>query len=71
MISDQTSWRGLEEKGIGWDVPLEKVEMFREVLQRRVDMNNDEYLKWSERALGYGLGVTRMMGWLNRIGGFL
>ena len=59
LISDQTPWRGLEEKGVGWDLPLDKPEMFREVLQKCVDINNDEYVKWSERARGYGVGVTR------------
>ncbi len=59
LISDQTPWRALEEKGVGWDLPLSKPEMFREVLQRCVDMNNEEYVKWSERAREYGLGVTK------------
>ena len=59
LISDQTPWRDLEEKGVGWDLPLEKIEMFREVLQRCVDMNNEEYVKWSEGAWGYGMQVTR------------
>ena len=59
LISDQTPWRDLEEKGVGWDLPLERIEIFREVLQRCVDMNNEEYVKWSERARGYGMQVTR------------
>ena len=59
MISDQTPWRGLEEKGVGWDLPLDRPELFQQVLQMCVDMNNDEYMKWSEKALGYGLGGTR------------
>ena len=58
LISDQTPWRDLEEKGVGWDLPLSKPEMFQEVLQRCVDMNNEEYVKWSERARGYGLAVA-------------
>ena len=59
LISDQTPWRDLEEKDVGWDMPLSKPEMFQEVLQRCVDMNNDEYVKWSERAQEYGFGVTK------------
>jgi glycosyltransferase involved in cell wall biosynthesis len=59
LISDQTPWRSLEEKGVGWDLPLNKPEMFQEVLQRCVEINNDEYVKWSERALEYGLTVTK------------
>lgn len=59
LISDQTSWRGLEEKGVGWDLPLSKPEMFQDVLQRCVDMNDEEFVKWSERAKEYGLQVTK------------
>jgi len=59
LISDQTPWRDLEEKGIGWDLALSKPEMFQDVLQRCVDMNNKEYVKWSERAWEYGLQVTK------------
>jgi len=33
--------------------------MFREVLQKCIDMNDEEYVKWSERARVYGLGVTK------------
>ncbi|MCD6274277.1 MAG: glycosyltransferase [Deltaproteobacteria bacterium] len=59
LISDQTPWRDLEEKGVGWDLPLSKPEMFQEVLKMCVDMSSEEYMKWSERARRYGLGVTK------------
>ena len=59
LISDQTPWRGLEEKGVGWDLPLDRLELFQEALQKCVDMENAEYVKWSESALEYGLEVTR------------
>jgi glycosyltransferase involved in cell wall biosynthesis len=59
LISDQTPWRDLEEKGVGWDLPFDQPELFREVLQRFAGMENAEYIKWSERARAYGLGVSR------------
>jgi len=59
LISDQTPWRDLEEKGVGWDLPLGKPDIFQEVLQKCVDMDNEEYVKWSERARKYGLEVTK------------
>ena len=59
LISDQTPWRDLEEKGVGWDLPLDQPELFRKVLQRGVDMNDEEYVKWSERTRKYGLGVIK------------
>ena len=55
-------WRGLEEKGVGWDLRLSKPEMFQEVLQKCVDMNDEEHVKWSERAMEYGIGVTKDAG---------
>ena len=59
LISDQTPWRDLEEKGIGWDLPLSKPEMFQEVLQKCVNMDQYEYVKWSERTKAYGFQVTK------------
>jgi len=50
LISDQTAWRGLEEKGVGWDLPLDAPERFRTALQRCVDMQPDEFQALSERA---------------------
>lgn len=59
LISDQTPWRGLEDKGVGWDLPLSRPDLFRDVFQRCVDMDREEYIKWSEKAREYGLGVTK------------
>ena len=59
LISDQTPWQGLEEKGVGWNLPLDRPEMLRKALQRCVDMDNGEYTKWSARARTFGLHVSR------------
>ncbi|MCK4445463.1 MAG: glycosyltransferase family 4 protein [Candidatus Marinimicrobia bacterium] len=55
LISDQTPWRDLEEKGVGWDLPLNRREKFHEVLQRCIDMNEQEYNILSKRAHKFGL----------------
>jgi glycosyltransferase involved in cell wall biosynthesis len=55
IISDRTPWRGLEARGIGWDIPLEKPEQFKAVLQQCIDMDDQTYKLWSERARDYGL----------------
>lgn len=55
---DAVAWAGRERRWMG-DLPLAQPKMFQEVLQRCVDMENAEYLKWSEKALEYGLQVTR------------
>jgi len=59
LISDQTPWRDLEEKGIGWDIPLNRPDLFQNVLQKCIDMNGLEYVKWSNRAREYGFQITK------------
>ena len=59
LISDRTPWRSLEGKGIGWDITLDRPEMFRKVIQTCIDMDSVEHKKWSERAREYGLQVTK------------
>ena len=53
LISDQTPWRGLEEQGAGWDMPLEDTEACRRVLQQCVDADNQWYSDVSARAITY------------------
>lgn len=55
LLSDQTPWRNLEEKGVGWDIPLSQRDRFQEVLKRCINMNTDEYQLWSKRANKFGL----------------
>jgi glycosyltransferase involved in cell wall biosynthesis len=55
LISDRTPWRGLEEKGVGWDVPLGDVARFRAILQECVDMDSEAYASLSQRARGYAV----------------
>lgn len=39
LISDQTAWRGLQQRGAGWDISLNKPELFVEVLEQVVKMD--------------------------------
>lgn len=59
LISDQTPWRDLEDKGVGWDLPLSKPEVFMDVIQRCIDMDYEEYVGWSKMAWEYGLNLTK------------
>ncbi|MBF7081425.1 glycosyltransferase [Desulfallas sp. Bu1-1] len=59
LTSDQTPWRGLEDKGVGWDVPLDKPEVFQHVLQKCVDMDTQTHRKLSQRARAYGWQCSR------------
>ena len=50
VLSDRTPWLDLEEKGLGWDIPLEQTKRWREILQRCVDMDASEYEPMAARA---------------------
>jgi glycosyltransferase involved in cell wall biosynthesis len=54
LLSDQTPWRGLEVAGVGWDLPLAEPAAFGAVLQRCIDMTDEEHAAWTERAAAYG-----------------
>jgi glycosyltransferase involved in cell wall biosynthesis len=54
LVSDRTPWRGLARYGAGWDLPLDDVEGMRAVVQRCVDMDEEEFRAWSVRAAHFG-----------------
>jgi glycosyltransferase involved in cell wall biosynthesis len=47
ITTDRTPWLNLEEKNIGWDIPLENVSMWHNILKKSVAMENVEYQKLS------------------------
>jgi glycosyltransferase involved in cell wall biosynthesis len=70
IISDQTPWRRLEEKRVGWDIPLTAPELFEKALQTCVDMDDATYQLWAASARAHATDVlhkdrspqlTRMM----------
>lgn len=58
LISDQTPWLDLEEKQIGWDISLDRTDLWREALQKCVSMDASEYATWSNSARDYVLDWT-------------
>ncbi|MHB1456384.1 MAG: glycosyltransferase [Armatimonadota bacterium] len=53
LISDRTPWHNLAECHSGWDLPLERPQAFRDVLQSLVDMDIEEYSVWRRGAQAY------------------
>lgn len=53
LISDQTPWRNLESQQVGWDLPLNKPELFIAALEQAAAMNQEEYNQWSHAAYQY------------------
>jgi glycosyltransferase involved in cell wall biosynthesis len=53
LISDQTPWRDLRKKGVGWDLPLNERKSWLEVIQTCVEMDQATYESFSERSRDY------------------
>lgn len=50
LISDQTPWRALASVQAGWDIALHQPELFAEVIQELINMEQDKYIQWSSGA---------------------
>jgi glycosyltransferase involved in cell wall biosynthesis len=53
IISENTPWRGLQSKKVGWDLPLQKIDNFHEAIKLLLQMNQEEYNEWSQGALDF------------------
>jgi len=42
LISDQTPWRNLESKGVGWDLPLDNGQLFVSTIERIIMMDTKQ-----------------------------
>jgi glycosyltransferase involved in cell wall biosynthesis len=50
ILSDRTPWRDLAERGVGWALPLEDCDLWRQTMQQCVDMEPEAYAALSSRA---------------------
>lgn len=55
LISDKTPWRNLQQKGIGWDLPLDKPEQYLQIIEKCAQMDPVEFSRLSENALAFGM----------------
>ncbi|WP_052588105.1 glycosyltransferase [Anaerococcus tetradius] len=53
LISDKTPWNYLKNKGVGYVIPLTQKKMYTKVIQKIVDMNDDEIRLIKERIVRY------------------
>jgi glycosyltransferase involved in cell wall biosynthesis len=49
LIADTTYWRGLEEAGVGWDLPLADQGRFARCVDYCAGLGSEEYAAWRER----------------------
>lgn len=62
LLSDQTPWRELAQKHVGWDISLSQPERFLSVLEEVVDMDQATWSTWSEAAQAYAQHVCSDQG---------
>jgi glycosyltransferase involved in cell wall biosynthesis len=62
VISDQTPWSHLQEKGVGWTLPLDDLSGWRQALQSCVDMENAAFTEMSERARRFAREFVELPG---------
>jgi glycosyltransferase involved in cell wall biosynthesis len=53
LVSDQTPWRDLRAAGVGWDLPLDRPDAFRDVLDSCIATDPATFASWSDRATRY------------------
>jgi glycosyltransferase involved in cell wall biosynthesis len=58
LTSDQTPWLGLEEQGVGWDLPVEDLQGMRSAIQTLVDMDEPAHAAMRRRAIEYSRSMT-------------
>ncbi|WP_127347773.1 glycosyltransferase family 4 protein [Pseudidiomarina mangrovi] len=51
LIADTTPWRQLEEKGIGWDIPLSKPDKFARAIDEFAALTDKEYQAKRQKVL--------------------
>lgn len=53
LLSDQTPWRNLRERKAGFDLPLERQDLFRESIETFATMDEKEFKTWSDSSRLY------------------
>ncbi len=55
LISDRTVWTDIDERGVGWRIPLENPEKYIEQINTCIAMEDAEYSEMSRRSREYAL----------------
>lgn len=55
IISDQTVWKNLESRNSGWDLPLLRKDDFVNIIEKTIEMSQEEYNILSKNAFDYAL----------------
>ena len=55
LISDNTVWKDLEQREVGWQIPLEQIDAWVRQINNCIDMDTSQYVQMSENARNYAL----------------
>ena len=55
ITSDQTPWRDLESKQVGWDIPLSDRERYIRMINELAEMSEEQFTNWSSQAQAYAI----------------
>jgi glycosyltransferase involved in cell wall biosynthesis len=50
LISDKTPWKNLKNERVGWDLPLNEKEKFKDAIIEAANWNQEEYNELSKNA---------------------
>jgi glycosyltransferase involved in cell wall biosynthesis len=51
FISDKTPWKNLQDKKVGWDLPISNLKVITATLQKMIDMDNQEWQSYRNGSL--------------------
>ncbi|MCX6296705.1 MAG: glycosyltransferase [Bacteroidetes bacterium] len=53
IISDQTPWKKLIDKNVGWDIPLDRQDLFIQTIENCAEMKQEEYNEMTVAAFDF------------------
>lgn len=55
LISDQTMWKDLEQRGVGWTIPLDRKDLYVRQIRECIDMDDAQFSKMSAASRAFAL----------------
>lgn len=59
LISNRTPWRNLKEKGLGWDLELNDLKAFGDVINNVLSMDEKTYRPWSIKSEEFAMELSK------------
>jgi glycosyltransferase involved in cell wall biosynthesis len=55
ITSDQTPWRDLQTKNVGWDLPLDRPDLFQDAIEQCATMSEEEFVQMRNAAADFAV----------------